>query len=158
MVIDTKRKSVAPTIRAFGEADAAVAAQVLRASREAAQWTEWGLRELLGWSGVVAMVSEDDGKVNGFIVGRQTGEEAEILNLAVIPAWRRKGWGGALLKAAMEEFRARDVSRVFLEVRESNEGGMAFYENHGFSKTGRRAGYYRDPNEAAIVMERKLRG
>ena len=156
MVIDSKHKSVAPTIRVFGEADAAAAAQVLRASPEASQWTEWGLRELLGWSGVVALVSVDDGKVSGFIVGRQAVEEGEILNLAVVPTQRRKGRAGALLKAAMEEFRARDVSRVFLEVRESNEGGMEFYERHGFSKTGRRAGYYRDPNEAAIVMERKL--
>jgi ribosomal protein S18 acetylase RimI-like enzyme len=56
----------------------------------------------------------------------------------------------------MDEFRARQVSRVFLEVRESNEAGIAFYRKHGFSNTGRRAGYYRDPDEAAIVMEMKL--
>jgi [ribosomal protein S18]-alanine N-acetyltransferase len=158
MAIRAKRDSVAATIRAFGEADAAAAAEILRASPQASQWTEWGLRELLGWSGVVALVSEDDDKVSGFIIGRQTGEEAEILNLAVIPAKRRKGQAGALLKAGMAEFRARQVSRVFLEVRESNEVGIAFYEKHGFSKTGRRAGYYREPEEAAIAMERKLRG
>src|SRR6266853_1984719 len=87
----TKRDSVATTIREFGEADAAAA--------------------------------------------------AEILNLAVIPVKRRKGEGGALLKAAVEALRARKVSRVFLEVRESNEAGIAFYEKQGFSKTGRRAGY-----------------
>lgn len=158
MVIDRKRKSAAATIRTFCEADASAAAQILRASPEAAQWTEWGLGELLGWSGVVALVTEDDGKVNGFIVGRQVGDEAEILNVAVIPARRRKGGGGALLKAGMAEFRSRQVNRVFLEVRESNEGGIAFYEKHGFSKTGRRAGYYHNPEEAGIVMERKLRG
>ena len=158
MATRTKRDSTAATIRAFGEADAAATAQILRTSPEAAQWTEWGLRELLGWSGVVALVTEDDGKVNGFIVGRQAGEEAEILNLAVIQARRRKRQGSALLKAAMAEFRARQVSRVFLEVRESNESGIAFYEKHGFSKTGRRAGYYHDPEEAATVMEKKLRG
>jgi ribosomal-protein-alanine acetyltransferase len=156
MVTRAKRDSAAATIRAFGEADASAAAQILRVSPEASQWTEWGLRGLLGWSGVVALVSEDDGKVSGFILGRQTAGEAEILNLGVIPAKRRRGGGGALLKAAMAELRARDVSRVFLEVRESNEVGIAFYEKHGFSKTGRRAGYYHDPEEAAIVMERKL--
>jgi len=32
-------------------------------------------------------------KVSGFIVGRQAGGEAEILNLAVTPAKRRKGGG-----------------------------------------------------------------
>jgi ribosomal-protein-alanine N-acetyltransferase len=152
----TKRDSVATTIRAFGEADAAAAAEILRASLEAARWTEWGLRELLGWQGVVALVSGDGRKVSGLIVGRQAAGEAEILNLAVIPAKRRKGEGGALLKAAVEALRARKVSRVFLEVRESNEAGIAFYEKQGFSKTGRRAGYYRDPDEAAIRMEKKL--
>jgi [ribosomal protein S18]-alanine N-acetyltransferase len=156
MVIHRKRKSVTATIRTFCEADALAAARILRASPEASQWTEWGLGELLGWSGVVALVSEDDGKISGFIVGRQVGDEAEILNLAVIPARRRKGGGGALLKAAIVKFQARDVSRVFLEVRESNEDAIAFYEKYGFSKTGKRPSYYHDPEEAAIVMERKL--
>lgn len=101
-------------------------------------------------------MSEDENKVNAFIIGRQVADEAEILNLAVILPKRRRGEGAGLLKAALEEFRARHVSRVFLEVRESNESAIAFYAGHGFSKTGRRAGYYHDPEEAAIVMEIKL--
>ena len=150
----------ASTIRAFRKTDAAAATEILKGSLEAAQWTEWGVSELLGWSGVVALalISEDDHKVSGFIVGRQAGEEAEILNLAVIPAKRREGQGGALLKAAVDEFRVRHVSRLFLEVRDSNKGGIAFYEKHGFLKTGRRAGYFHHPDEAAIVMEKKLAG
>src|SRR5258708_3567534 len=86
MAIRAKRNSVAAKIRAFHKADARATAEILRTSREAAQWTEWGFRELLGWSGVLALVREDDGKVSGFIVGRQAAGEAEILNLAVIPA------------------------------------------------------------------------
>jgi len=152
----TKRDPVAAMIRTFGEAHAAAAAEILRGSPEAAQWTEWGIRELLGWRGVLALVSEDENKVNAFIIGRQVADEAEILNLAVILPKRRRGEGAGLLKAALEEFRARHVSRVFLEVRESNESAIAFYAGHGFSKTGRRAGYYHDPEEAAIVMEIKL--
>ena len=153
-------RPTALTIRAFRKTDAAAATEILKGSLEAAQWTEWGVSELLGWSGVVALalVSEDGSKVCGFIVGRQAGDEAEILNLAVTPANRRKGQGGALLNAAMDEFLARRVSRLFLEVRESNEGGIAFYQKHGFLKTGRRAGYYHNPDDAAIVMEKKLGG
>jgi ribosomal-protein-alanine N-acetyltransferase len=158
MAAETKREQVAATIRVFLPADAAAVTEILKGSPEASQWTEWGFRELLGWRGVLALVSEDDRKVIGFIIGRQVGGEAEILNAAVIVARRRRGEGGALLKAVMDEFRARRVSRVFLEVRESNEAGIAFYQKHGFSKTGRRAGYYRDPDEAAIVMEMKLAG
>jgi ribosomal-protein-alanine N-acetyltransferase len=158
MAARAKRDSIAAKIRAFAQADSAAAAEILRGSPEAAQWTEWGFRELLGWRGVLALVSEVDTKACGFIIGRQVEEEAEILNLAVTPAKRRRGEGGALVKAALEEFRARQVSRVFLEVRESNESAIAFYAGRGFSKTGRRAGYYHDPEEAAIVMEIKLGG
>jgi ribosomal protein S18 acetylase RimI-like enzyme len=45
-----------------------------------------------------------------------------------------------------------------MEVRESNAGAIAFYQKQGFSKSGRRPGYYRDPVEAAILMEKKLTG
>jgi ribosomal protein S18 acetylase RimI-like enzyme len=47
---------------------------------------------------------------------------------------------------------------VFLEVRESNGAGVTLYGKHGFSKVGRREGYYRDPEEAALVMEKKFTG
>jgi [ribosomal protein S18]-alanine N-acetyltransferase len=143
-------------VRPFRAEDAPAVNDLLKCSLEAAQWTEWGLRELLGWPGVLALVSEHQRKVCGFIIGRQVEGEAEILNLAVIPAKRRKGEGTALLKAAMDEFQAQHVGRVFLEVRESNEGGIAFYEQHGFAKTGRRASYYRHPDEGAVIMEKKL--
>ena len=156
MAAETKREQARGTIRSFLPTDAVAVTEILRGSPEASQWTEWGLKELLGWRGVLALVSEADGKVVGFIIGRQVAGEAEILNLAVMVAKRRKGEGRALLMAAMDELRARQVSGVFLEVRESNGSGMAFYEKHGFSKTGRRAGYYRDPDEAAIVMHIKV--
>jgi [ribosomal protein S18]-alanine N-acetyltransferase len=155
---EKKRGLANAGIRAFGEEDAAAAAEILRQSPEAAQWTELGFRELLGWRGVLALVSADGRKVKGFIIGRQVTGEAEILNLAVVPSARRKGEGGALLKVALDEFRARGISRVFLEVRESNESGIAFYERHGFSKSGYRGGYYREPEEAAIAMEKKFTG
>jgi len=158
MSAETMRGPITSTIRAFREWDAAAATEILKGSLEAAQWTEWGFRELLGWPGVLALVSEHQGEVCGFIIGRRVADEAEVLNLAVVLTKRRKGEGRALLKAAMDEFRARHVSRVFLDVRESNEGGIAFYEKHGFLKAGRRASYYRNPDEAAVLMEKKLAG
>ena len=48
------------------------------------------------------------------------------------------------------------IKNLFLEVRESNLGAIAFYERFGFSKIGRRKIYYRDPEEAAITMGKKL--
>jgi len=158
MAAETRPESAEATIRAFRPTDVAAVTTILREVPEAANWTEESYREALNWPGTVAFVSEEEGKISGFILGRQVADEGEILNLAVTAAYRRRGEGGALLKAALGGFQSRGVSRVFLEVRESNETGIAFYERHGFSKKGRRAGYYRDPEEAAIVMEKKLAG
>src|SRR5258708_10319830 len=97
MCAETMRDPAASTIRAFRETDAAAATEILKGSLEAAQWTEWGVGELLGWSGVVALVSEDSCKVSVFTVARQAAAEAEIINLAVNPATRRKGRTPALV-------------------------------------------------------------
>ena len=145
-----------PLIRSFRVEDAPAAYEVLKCSPEASQWTELGFKELLGWRGVLALVSEHDKEIVGFLIGRQVAGEAEILNLVVAPTSRRKGEGRALVKAALEEFRAGQVSRVFLEVRESNKTGITFYEKQGFSRTGRRSSYYHHPDEAAIIMEMNL--
>jgi ribosomal-protein-alanine N-acetyltransferase len=156
MGAETKR--VAATIRAFREGDAPAIMAILRDAPEAANWLEESYRELLRLPGMVAFVSGSESRVTGFLIGRNVADEAEILNLAVARDARRKGEGGALVKAALNEFRARSVSRVFLEVRESNAAGITFYERRGFFKTGKRAGYYRNPEEAAIGMEIRLTG
>lgn len=156
MVAEANRERIGAAIRAFRAEDAAALTSILQEAPEAANWTQESYRELMNSPGAVAFVSETGGSVTGFIIGRRVLDEAEVLNLAVTTAARRRGKGGALLGAAIEEFRARGVSRVFLEVRETNGTGITFYERRGFRKTGRRAGYYRDPDEAAIVMEMKL--
>src|SRR5215831_5350006 len=156
MAAELGREHVQSRIRSLQATDAAAVADILREAPEAVFWPVTSVREVLQWQGIVALASETEGQVSGFLIGRQTGDEAEILNLALTTRHRRKGEGGALLTAAMGELRIRGVSRVFLEVRESNHGAMAFYAKYGFSKTGRREGYYRDPPEAAVVMEKSL--
>ena len=156
MAAETKRERAAAMIRTLREEDAAAVAEILRGAPESVFWPEPSVKEVVTSQGTLALLSEAAGKAIGFLIGRQAADEAEILNLAVVKESRRRGEGGALLEAALEEFRARGVSRVFLEVRDSNGAGIAFYGKHGFSKIGRREGYYRDPFESAIVMEKKL--
>jgi ribosomal-protein-alanine N-acetyltransferase len=158
MGAETKRERSAGTIRAFRAEDSAALASILREAPEAANWTQASYREWMNSPGAVAFVSEGDGRVTGFIIGRQVSDEAEVLNLAVAPQARRKGQGGALLKRSLDEFRALGAGRVYLEVRESNVTAMAFYAKHGFSQSGRRPKYYRKPEEAAIVLEMRLAG
>jgi ribosomal-protein-alanine N-acetyltransferase len=158
MGAEVKREIQGVAIRAMLPAEAARVVKLLEEAPEAANWSQEGLQELTSSVGGAALVSEAEGEISGFLVARQVVDEAEILNLGVARARRRRGDGGALLRAAMDELRVRGVSRVFLEVRESNEVGIAFYAKYGFAKTGKRPAYYRDPVEAAILMEKKLGG
>jgi ribosomal-protein-alanine N-acetyltransferase len=156
MAAETKHERAGPVIRALREQDVAAVTEILRGAPESVFWPESSVKEVIASKSAVALVSEVEGKTIGFLIGRQAADEAEILNLAVVKESRRRGEGGTLLEAALEEFRTRRVSRVFLEVRDSNEAGIAFYGKHGFSKIGQREGYYREPFESAIVMEKKL--
>lgn len=150
------RREERSAIRTLRPEDAGAVAEILRRSPEAVFWPETSVREVLEWKGMLGLASEAKGEVVAFLIARQVRDDAEVLNLAVSPEGRRRGEGGALLRAAVVEFRKRGASRVFLEVRESNSAGIAFYGKHSFSQVGRREGYYRDPAEAAIVMEIRL--
>ena len=156
MATELGREKERSAIRALRPEDAAAVAEILRQSPEAVFWPEESVREVLDWKGILALANEARGEIAGFLIGRQVRDEAEVLNLAVAPESRHRGEGGALLRAAVGEFRKRGVNRVFLEVRESNSAGIAFYAKHSFLKVGRREGYYREPIEAAIVMEIRL--
>jgi ribosomal-protein-alanine N-acetyltransferase len=133
-------------------------AAILEESSEAARWSKESFDKLLLSEGFLALVSEMAGTVSGFVSGRQVADEGEILNLAIRRENRKKGEGRALLLAALEKLQRGGVRRVYLEVRESNSTAIAFYQKQGFSKMGRRPGYYRDPEEAAVLMGKKLTG
>ena len=146
--------SASDPIREFrGDLDAMQVAEVLRQSPEAARWSEAELRELHSLAGMTAFLSERGGVLSGVVFGRVVLDEAEILNLAVAPASRRGGEGRRLVLRLLEDFRAKGVSRVFLEVRESNKVAIAFYERLGFGAVGERKDYYQHPREGALVME-----
>jgi [ribosomal protein S18]-alanine N-acetyltransferase len=145
-------------IRAFrGEEDAAAVAEILREAREAASWSEEALQETVKLPGVTAYVSVGSGAISGIVVGRKVLDEAEVLNLAVRQGVRRQGEGRALVGKLLDRFVEFEVSRVFLEVRESNAGAIAFYRGMGFEAIGTRRDYYQDPKESATVMELWLR-
>jgi ribosomal-protein-alanine acetyltransferase len=143
-------------VRRFRAEDAEAVTAIVEESPQAATWSRSSYVKFAQEDGALALVSEVDGTIHGFLIGRRVGVEAEVLNMAVLGSHRRKAEGTALLAAALAEFRLAAVKNVYLEVRESNPGAIAFYERHGFAKKGLRKGYYRNPDESAITMEKNL--
>ncbi|HEY2821636.1 MAG TPA: ribosomal protein S18-alanine N-acetyltransferase [Candidatus Acidoferrum sp.] len=144
-------------IRRFDAFDAKAVAEILTSSPEAAAWSVNSL-ERLNQRGELGWVIEENSKVVGFLVVQAVVAEAELLNLCIAPDKRRAGLAAALLTEAISELRRARVDRLFLEVRESNTPAISFYEKHNFRKTGRRPGYYRDPDESAVLMMKELTG
>ena len=97
-----------------------------------------------------------DAAILGYLVALLLLDEAEIADIAVAPAGRRRGVGGRLLDRAVADIAQGGAQSLYLEVRESNSAARALYESRGFLLIGRRRAYYRDPAEDALVMKRDL--
>ncbi len=83
-------------------------------------------------------------------------DTAEILNIAVHPAWREKGVAKKLLGLVLHIYKKLQVKSVILEVRITNEPARRLYAGFGFKQVGERKAYYSDTGEDALVLEIRL--
>ena len=153
-------------LRRLTAADLQAILTIQQACPEAAQWpdAEWQVFITPGEVsasaklsvGHSAWVAESDGATAGFLATLFSGEEIEILNLAVMPAARRAGTASSMLEAALAAARSSGGKRAFLEVRASNAGAIAFYERHRFLPSGQRIAYYAAPVEDALLLSLRL--
>ena len=88
----------------------------------------------------------------GYIILYSIADEAHILNVAVHPHFRGKGYASTLIKFALGYFEEKGAHEFFLEVREGNMVAIRLYQRFGFEKIGRRKKYYPETNEDALVM------
>ena len=119
-------------------------------------WTAEAFEEMFASPFGRGFVAERLGEIEGYLVARSVAGEAEILNLAVAPEVRGQGLGAGLLQAALECLIEAGAREVFLEVREGNLTAQTLYQRRGFRPIGRRARYYRNPVEDAIVLRLAL--
>jgi ribosomal-protein-alanine acetyltransferase len=142
-------------VRSMSTSDMETAAEILRQSPGSAKWSQDALENSLENRDTLALVAEHQTEIIGLIIGAKVGDEAEIFNLAVKDSHRRRGVGKQLVENILEEWSKFNLSRVFLEVRESNAAAIELYDGLGFRRVGRRLKYYRDPEEDALVLARQ---
>ena len=101
------------------------------------------------------LVAKDpSGRVVGFCGFWCVLDELHINNLAVLPEYRRQGIASTILARVFAEGRGAGAARATLEVRRSNDVARRLYERFGFAVAGVRRGYYRQPDEDALVLWR----
>lgn len=115
------------------------------------------------------VVAEADGVIVGYVMCRiernfsslslrpfSIAKKGHIISIAVLPEYRNKGVGSALVEEALEAMSAHyGAEHCYLEVRVSNTGALNLYRKIGFEveRTIRR--YYSD-GENAYIMGRQI--
>lgn len=132
--------------------DVAELRQLERACFAEDQWPLLDLIAVLTWPDIVRLKAVVDGAMVGFIAGDPRPQEnsAWIATLGVLPAYRRRGIGMALLEACEARLPQR---RLRLCVRLSNLAAIRLYEKAGYSSVDIWQKYYED-GEDALVMEK----
>ena len=135
-------------------------AEIVRIERTsfADPWSEESFERILGGQAAIfhVVVVPPESAVVGYIIAFSVGADAELLNVAVAPDYRGRGFAGQMLDAVLIQLDGIGVRTAFLEVRESNRAARALYGSRGFKEIGRRRNYYRRPVEDALVMRLQL--
>jgi len=83
-------------------------------------------------------------------------DEGQIGNIGILPEFRSRGFGLALMDHIISFCEKSDIKTITLEVRESNMVARNLYTKLGFVIVGSRRNYYVKPVENAILMDKKL--
>lgn len=143
-----------PGLSAARPGDAAAIAAVHSASFQRG-WGEDEIHRLLLENDVVAHRAIIGRKLTGFILSRLAVGEAEILSVAIAPAWRGRAIARSLLNLHLRRLAGLGVWSVSLEVGEQNTPACRLYRRAGFHEVGRRQGYY-EGGATALVLRRDL--
>ena len=121
-----------------------------------APWSERSIASELTNEYSLWLVEERDGVAVAYVGSQSCPPEADVMNVAVAPAFRRQGIGEGLMVALMDALRDKGMESLTLEVRASNSSAIALYDRLGFTEVGRRPNYYTDPGEDALIMRKEL--
>ena len=130
------------------------------------KWGEQGYRAALANPILYyCFVAEEEGipipegsapELAGLAILAQLFDHSEICNIVVAHQYLSKGVGQELIQTCIRLSEKMGLSPMLLEVRQSNERAIRFYEKNGFHKIAERKDYYTDPRENAWVMERTI--
>lgn len=117
-------------------------------------WEPSFFEQVVTTAGGFAVMAEANEAALGFVLGRAVADEAEILSIGVLPAYRRNGVALRLLREAAARASALGAATLFLEVDENNLAARRLYESHGLKAAGRRKNYYGDEGGGDALLLR----
>ncbi len=140
------------TIRDFTEDDLGWMAALEVELFGAGAWSESLIREDHALGLRDYRCAEWDGERAGYAVWGPDGDVFHLMNIALDPAFRRRGIGRALMDDMFVAARARGERDVWLEVAVTNRAAILLYRKFGFKDVRVREKYYQPEGTDALVM------
>lgn len=119
-------------------------------------WSEKAVLDTINQKNTICLAAEKAGRLIGYLLAYAAADEAEIARIAIVKEFQRQGAGRALILGLETVCEANNISKLLLDVRESNEAARTFYTNMGFQEDGIRQRFYENPQEDDILMSREL--
>jgi ribosomal-protein-alanine N-acetyltransferase len=115
-------------------------------------WPFLDLVAVLSFPGVIRLKAVEQEQMIGFIAGdpRPSEDLSWIATIGVLPEYRGRGFGRALLEACEAQL---TTSQVRLSVRVSNQEAIRMYEKAGYRFLEQWTKYY-DDGEDALIMQK----
>lgn len=101
------------------------------------------------------LVARVTNTVAGYASLSVTADLSDLQRIAVRPQARGRGYGRALLEAALRTARNGGADRMLLEVAADNAAALGLYHAVGFHAIDRRVDYF-GPERDALVLMRQL--
>lgn len=115
-------------------------------------WSENVYRETYKIPGVIYVVAVEDDKIVGAAGIRNIVGDGEITNVMVDVKYRGRGIAHEILEKLICEAEKAGVIDCTLEVRAGNHNAIKLYKDFGFVSEGIRPGFYKHPDEDALIM------
>jgi ribosomal-protein-alanine N-acetyltransferase len=129
-----------------------------------APWTQVQFMDSLNaghWAYTLRVLGAKDAPETlvGYCVMMTGVDEISLLNIAIDPIHQRQGWAKKILLVMEDQALAKNLSKIFLEVRASNAPAIALYQKMNYQQVGIRKAYYpmhEGQRDDALVMMKEL--
>lgn len=115
-------------------------------------WTERDFAEMVDSDSRICLNAVLDGRVIGNAVLTNIAGEGDISNVAVSASYRKCHVGTLLLKELLALGKQHEIKNFTLEVRSQNAAAIRLYEDAGFVREGLRPGFYKLPDDDALIL------
>ncbi len=116
------------------------------------------LRQLVRRTNGVTWIAEEHGQLAGFATAGWNRQRRQLIayieTIEVLPIFRGRGAGSALLRSIEASAQAAEATLLWLHVDAENTAAIRLYEAHAYLRAGREEDYYPDGHSALVYLKR----